>query len=79
MSCFLRSGINAHGKSADLPSSMSMEFLVRRTVISELPVVETGVLGSFVKQNPEKGNPSPSTRLKKYLLCFCSLNKATPA
>ena len=66
MSCLLRSGINARGKSADLPSSMSMEFLVRRIVRFELPTVETGVLGSFVKQNPEKGNPSPSMRLKKY-------------
>ena len=59
MSCLLRSGINACGKLADLPSLIPMEFLVRRIVISELPVVETGVLGLLVKQNPEKGNPSP--------------------
>ena len=70
--------INAHGKLLGLLSSMSMVFLVLRIVIPELPAVETGVLGSLTKQSPEKGNLSPSTRSKKYSLCYCSLNVATP-
>ena len=46
--------------------------------IPGFPTVETGVLGLLMKQSPGKGNPSPSTRSKKYLLCYCSWNVATP-
>ena len=56
-----------------------MVFLVQRMVIFELPTVEMGVFGLLMKQSLGKGNPSPSMRLKKYSLCCCSLNAATPA
>ena len=79
VSFLLRLAINTYGKLLGLPSSMSMVFLVRRMWIPGFPTVETGVLGLLMKQSPGKGNPSPSMRSKKYLLCCCSLNAATPA
>ena len=79
VSCLLRSVTNVHRKLLGLPLSMSIVFLVQRMVSLELPTVETGVLGSLMKQSPGKGNPSLLMRSKKYLLYCCSLNVATPA